>query len=101
MAGTELDGVSVVSSFDGNLSSTTFSTSQKQDSVEVPIEIAATETLWIRRSECLVITVLILGTTLCAYAVFTFTTLKQENDFENQVSFRKMESFCGAVYSEC
>jgi hypothetical protein len=85
MGGTELDDASVVSSFDGDLSSTDV-TSQKQDSVEVPIEIAATETRWIRRSKCLVITVLILGTTLSAYAAFTFTTQKEENDFENQVS---------------
>jgi hypothetical protein len=101
MEGTELNDVSVVSSFDGDLSSTDAS-SQKQDSVlEVPIEIAATETRWIKRSKCLVITVLLLGTSLCAYGAFTFTTQKEENDFENQVSLRKMESFCGAAYSEC
>jgi hypothetical protein len=85
MEGTELNDVSVVSSFDGDLSSTDV-TSQKQDSVEVSIEIAVTETRWIRRSKCLVTTVLILGTTLCAYPAFTFTTQKEENDFENQVS---------------
>ena len=69
-------------------SSTATNTETDSDETGQPVQIAAKEARWVKRSKLLVIFVIICATVVCAFAAFTVTTNEEEKNFEYQVNHK-------------
>ena len=70
---------------DDDASATVTNTEFRGRNNEYPVAIAASEARWVLRSKLLVLLAVISATTVCAFAVFTFTSSEEEKNFANQV----------------
>ena len=69
-----------------SVSSANSNTEAPSEESEQPVKIADEEAKWVWRSKILVFIVIICATTLCAFAVYRFTSNEETKNFEYQVS---------------